>query len=83
MGTEKTLEANHEMTGTMTHNILLTREKGNRQLTRGGVLKDSFRGRNAQEEEGRMTPTLSPFVWPGYDQMLCDPSVFCRIWFWP
>ena len=36
-----------------------------------------------------MTPTLPPFVRPGSLQsptfcwMLCDPSVFYRIWFWP
>ena len=36
-----------------------------------------------------MTPTLPPFLRPGslhsptFCWMLCDPSVFYRIWFWP
>ena len=36
-----------------------------------------------------MTPTLPPFLRPGslhspiFCWMLCDPTVFYRIWFWP
>ena len=79
------------MTGTMTHNILLTRLQGGKTilLTRDGVLKDPYRRHHWPAEEGRMTPTLAPFVQPGSLQsptfcwMLCDPSVFYRIWFWP
>ena len=79
------------MTGTMTHNILLTRLQGEKTilLTRDGVPKDPYRRRHGPAEEGRMTPTLPPFVRPGLLQsptfcwMLCDPSVFYRIWFWP
>ena len=79
------------MTGTMTHNILLTRLQGEKTilLTRDGVPKDPYRRHHGPEEEGRMTPTLPPFVRQGSLQsptfcwMLCDPSVFYRIWFWP
>ena len=79
------------MTGTMTHNILLTRLQGGKTilLTRDGVPKDPYRRRHGPAEEGRMTPTLPPFVRPGSLQsptfcwMLCDPSVFYRIRFWP
>ena len=77
--------------GTMTHNILLTRLQGEKTilLTRDGVPKDPYRRRHRPAEGGRMTPTLPPFVRPGSLQsptfcwMLCDPSVFYRIWFWP
>ena len=79
------------MTGTITHNILLTRLQGGKTilLTRDGVPKDPYRRRHGPAEEGRMTPTLPPFVRPGSLQsptfcwMLCDPSVSYRIWFWP
>ena len=75
----------------MTHNILLTRLHGKKKflLTRDMVPKDPYRRRHGPAEEGRMTPTLTPFVRPGSLQsptfwwMLCDPSVFYRIWFWP
>ena len=48
------------MTGTMTHNILLTRLQGGKTilLTRDGVPKDPYRRRHGPAEEGRMTPTL-------------------------
>ena len=51
------------MTGTMTHNILLSRFlgfKGENQclLIRDGVPMDPYRRHHGQEEEGRMTPTL-------------------------
>ena len=65
------------MTGTMTHNILLTRLQGGEKLfllTRGGVPKDSYRRRHGQAEEGRMTPTLPHFVRPG---SLNSPTVEC------
>ena len=58
-------------------------------LTRDGVPKDPYRRRHGSAEERRMTPTLPPFVRPGslhsptFCWMLCDPSVFYRIWFWP
>ena len=79
------------MTGTMTDNILLTRLQGKKHclLTGGGVPKDPYRRRHGRAEEGRMTPTLPPFARPGslhsptFCWMLCDPSVFYRIWFWP
>ena len=79
------------MTGTMTHNILLTRFQGGKTilLTRDGVPKDPYRRRHGSAEEGKMTPTLPPFVRPGslnsltFCWMLCDPSVFYHIWFWP
>ena len=77
------------MTGTMTHNILLTRFQGEKfLLTRAGVPKDPYRRRHGPAEEGTMTSTLPPFSWPGslhaptFCWMLCDPSVFYRIWFW-
>ena len=76
------------MTGTMTHSVLLTRFHGKKTilLPRDGVPKDPYRRRHGPAEEGRMTPTLPPFLWPGSLQspnfcwMLC---VFYRIWFWP
>ena len=79
------------MTGTMTLNILLTRFQGEKLclLTRAGVPKDPYRRRHGPAEEGRMTPTLPPFLRPGplhsptFCWMLCDPSVLYRIWFWP
>ena len=74
----------------MTHNILLTRLQGEKiLLTNGGVPKDPYRRRHGPAEEGRMTPTLPPFLRPGslhsptFCWMLCDPSDFHRIWFWP
>ena len=90
MGRGKILSANDYMTGTMTHNILQTRLQGKKiLLTKGGVPKDPYRRRHGPGEEGRMTPTLPPFVRPGslhsptFCWMLCDPSVFYRIGFWP
>ena len=74
----------------MTHNILLTRFRGEKVLlTKNGVPKDPYRRRHGPAEKGRMTPTLPPFLRPGslhsptFCWMLCDPSVFYRIWFWP
>ena len=77
--------------GTMTHNILLTRLQGKKQFYLPGM--GSLRTRTVdamgRQREGRMTSTLPPFVRPGSLQsptfcwMLCDPSVFYRIWFWP
>ena len=75
----------------MTDNILLTRLQGEKLclLTGGGVPKDPYHRRHERAEEGRMTPTLPPFVRPGslhsptFCWMLCDPSIFYRIWFWP
>ena len=74
----------------MTHNILLTRFQGEKVLlTKDGVSKDPYRRRHGPAEEGRMTPILLPFLLPGslhsptFCWMLCDPSVFYRIWFWP
>ena len=76
--------------GTMTHNILLTRFQGEKVLlTRDRVPKDPYRRRHGPTEEGRMTPMLPPFLRPGslhsltFCWMLCDPSVFYHIWFWP
>ena len=68
------------MAGTMTHNILLTWLQGGKNFAYLPT---------GQEEEGRMTPTLPPFLRPGslhsltFRRMLCDPSVFYCIWFWP
>ena len=65
MGMGKILETNNLMTGTMTHNILLTRLQGGKKiflLIRSGVQKDPYRRRHGQAEEGRMTPTLPPFL---------------------
>ena len=75
----------------MTHNILLTRLQGEKisYLPRVGSLRTRTIDAHGPVEEGRMTPTLPPFVRPGSLQsptfcwMLCDPSVFYRIWFWP
>ena len=54
------------MTGTMTDNILLTRLQGKKLcLLTGGIPKDPYRRRHERAEEGRMTPTLPPFVRPG------------------
>ena len=50
----KILETNNEVTGTMTHNILLTRNyKGIMPTYRDGVPKDPYRRRHGHEEEGR------------------------------
>ena len=51
--------------------------KGENQclLTRDGVPKDPYRRRHGPAEEGRMTPTLPPFVGPG---SLHSPT-FCRM----
>ena len=49
----------------ITHLIQLARGSSGYQknlLTRGGVPKDPDHRRHAQEEEGSMAPTLSPFV---------------------
>ena len=78
MGMGKILRTNDLMTGTMTHNILLTKFQGGKKqclLTRDGVPKDPYRRRHGQEEEERMTPTL-PL---SYNQDLCihPPSVEC------
>ena len=49
----------------MTHNILLTKfQVGKCLLTRDGVPKDPYR-RCHGPAEGRMTPTLPPFLRPG------------------
>ena len=78
------------MTRTITHNILLTTFQGGKiLLTRDGVPKDPYCRRHGPAEEGRMTPTLPPFLRPGslhsptFCWMLCDPSVFYCILFWP
>ena len=71
----------------MAHNILLTREIGRQTMlhTEGGVPKDPVCSCYVQEKEGRMTPTMPPFVRPGsfyvptFCQMLCGPSVFYHI----
>ena len=77
MGAGKILETNNWMMGIMTHNIQLTREKKRQAilLTGGGVTKDPVRSRHAQEEEGKMTPTL-PL---SYNQTSCmhPPPVEC------
>ena len=68
MGMGKILKTNGKMTGTMTHNILLTWFQGEQKktlLTRGGVPKDPYRRRHGPVEEGRMAPTLPPFSRPG------------------
>ena len=64
------------MTGTMTHNILLTRLQGGKTilLTRDGVPKDPYRRRNGPAEEGRMTTTL-PL---SYDQARCSHPPFAE-----
>ena len=74
----------------MTHNILLTRFQQEKiLLTKDGVPKNPYHRRHVLAEEGRMTPTLPPFLRPGslhsptFCWMLCDPSVFYHIWFWP
>ena len=48
----------------MTHLKQLTGDKGVQEilLTGGGVPKDLDHCRHALEEEGRMTPTLPPFI---------------------
>ena len=87
MGMGKILWNNDYMTGTMTDNILLTRFQGGKQclLTGGVVPKDPYHRRYGPAEEGRMTPTLPPFLRlgslhsPTFCRMLCDPSVFYRI----
>ena len=74
----------------MTHSILLTRFQGEKPilLSRDGVPKDPYRKRHRLAEEGRMTPTLLPFLRQGslhsptFCWMFCDPSIFYRIWFW-
>ena len=80
------LETNYKVTGMMTHNILLSRVKGQKTyFNLDGVPKDPDRRCHAQEEEGRMTPTLTPFVRSdslhssNFYRMLCGPSVFYRI----
>ena len=66
MGMGKILRTNDYMTGTMTHNILLTRFQGEKVLlTKDGVPRDPYRRRHGPAEEGRMTPTLPSFLRPG------------------
>ena len=73
--------------GTMTHLTQLTRGPRGQEirkflLTWGG---DPDHRRHAQEEGGRMTPTLPPFVRPcslhapTFCRMLCGLSIFYRI----
>ena len=73
------------MTGPMTHNTLLTRGKGKQiktKLTRGGIPKEPVHHSHEQEREGRLTPTLLPFVRPSllhastFRRMLCGPKRF-------
>ena len=78
MGMGKILETNFLVTGTMTHNILLTRLQEGKKLClliRNGVPKYPYRGRYGPAEEGRMTPTLPSFLRPG---SLPSPT-FCRM----
>ena len=54
--------------GSMTHNILLSMEEWGTKiayLPGMGSWRTRDRSRHAQEEEGRMTSTLLPFVRPG------------------
>ena len=69
----------------MTNIVQLSRRQKSGQkslLTGGGVPKNPDHCRRAPEEEGRMTPTLPPFVRPGWLHtptfcgMLCGPSSF-------
>ena len=75
----------------MTHNILLTKDWGTMKTYLLGVGPRSTRTVDAmgRKRRERWLQHFPPFVWPGskhsptFCWMLCDPSVFYRIWSWP
>ena len=89
MGVE-TLETYDKMTGTMTHNILLTREKREQTdyIPRVGFQRTKAVVAMCRKRREGWLQRCPPFVWPGlmhaptFCRMFCNPNVFCCIWFW-